>query len=81
MKRGPFALGAVAIALLGVGFYLQIGQNERNLERAAAIAAGPPDVVEFDQYDAGRDMTGQREVVVRGQPVLENAYRLIFSES
>lgn len=81
LKRGPLTLGAVAVAILGAGFYLQIGENERTAARLAAIEAGPPPVVEITKFDEDRDMTGQREVVVRAQPVIEHAYRLTYSEN
>ena len=80
LTRGPLTIGAVAIAILGLGFYLQVGQNERNVERAAAIAAGPPPVFDIASYDADRDMTDQREVVVRAQASMSNRYRLTYSE-
>lgn len=81
LMRGPLTLGAAAIAILGAGFYLQIGQNERNAERVAAIAAGPPKAFNISQYDADRDMTDQREVVVRAQASMSNRYRLTYSEN
>lgn len=80
IRRGPIGLGVLAVVLLGLGYYLQIGQNERNAQKLAAIEAGPPAVVDITKFDADRDVTDVKEVVVRAQAVMEDAYRLTLEK-
>jgi hypothetical protein len=46
-RRGPILLGALAAAILGAGFYLQILDNERTAREAEALKAGIPAVVQL----------------------------------
>lgn len=79
LRLGPLGLGAIAVAILGLGFYLQIGENTRSAAKAEAFAAGPPPAVDIIKFDRDRDMTDRNEVVVRAQPLIEYAYRLTYT--
>lgn len=81
LRLGPLVLGLIAVAVLGLGFYLQIGQNERDATKAAALAAGPPALVNIVKFNRDRDVTVMDEVVVQAQPVLDFAYRLTLEKS
>ena len=77
---GPLVLGAMAVAILALGYYLQVGQNDRDRMKAAALSAGPPASVAIEGFDRDRDMTQLREVVVQAQPFMELAYRLTLQK-
>lgn len=76
LRLGPLALSLIAVAVLGLGFYVQIEQNGYDARKAAALAAGPPAVVGISKLNLESDVTVMDEVVVQAQPVLDFAYRL-----
>lgn len=80
LRLGPLGLGVIALAVLALGFYLQIGEYTRDVQRAAALAAGAPAAVDIVKFDRDRDMTDLREVVVRAQPIMDVAYRLTLTK-
>jgi hypothetical protein len=81
VRLGPLGLGAIAVAILALGYYLQVAQNDRDGLKAAALAAGPPASVAIEQFNRDRDMTQLREVVVQAQPVRELAQRLTLHKN
>lgn len=76
LRRSPLVFGFVAVAILALGYYLQIGENERRADNLAALRAGPPAAVDIDTFDHNRNVTNMREVVLRAQPVMKYARRL-----
>lgn len=81
VRLGPLGLGAISVAILALGYYLQVAQNDRDGLKAAALAAGPPASVAIEQFNQDRDMTQLREVVVQAQPVRELAQRLTLHKN
>jgi hypothetical protein len=81
VRLGPLGLGAIAVAILALGYYLQVAQNDRDGLKAATLAAGPPASVAIEQFNRDRDMTQLREVVVQAQPVRELAQRLTLHKN
>lgn len=81
LRLGPLALGGIAVAILGAGYYLQIQQNERNVLRLQALQDGPPAVVDIMKFDSDVHTTELREAVVRAQPLFDNAYRLTLEKN
>jgi hypothetical protein len=81
VRLGPLGLGAIAVAILALGYYLQVAQNDCDGLKAAALAAGPPASVAIEQFNRDRDMTQLREVVVQAQPVRELAQRLTLHKN
>lgn len=79
-RLGPIGLGIGAVIVLGVGYFLQVSQNDRAAAEAAALAAGPPAAVDVAAFDPDRDVTELREVVLRGQAVFEFAYELTIEK-
>ena len=80
LRLGPIGLGIGAAIILGIGYFLQISQNDRIAAEAAALAAGPPVAVDVAKFDRERDATELREVVLRGQAVFDFAYRLTLEK-
>lgn len=80
-RLGPLALCLIAAAILGLGYYMQLGENDFNARKAAALAAGPPAAFDIAGFDRDRDVGSMDEVVVRAQPVLANAYRLTYTDN
>ena len=81
LRLSPLVLGALALAILALGYYLQIGENSLNARKAAAFVAGPPAIVEISAFDPARDITDMNEVNLRAQPVFEHAYQLTYEKS
>ena len=85
VRLGPLGLGAISVAILALGYYLQVAQNDRDglkaATLAATLAAGPPASVAIEQFNRDRDMTQLREVVVQAQPVRELAQRLTLHKN
>lgn len=81
LRLGPLGLGFIASVILVLGYFLQVAENERNIEKRAALMAGPPPVVNITQYDRDRDVTEIGEVVVRAQAVMADAYRLTLEKN
>lgn len=81
VRLGPLGLGAISVAILALGYYLQVAQNDRDGLKVAALAAGPPASVAIEQFNRDRDMTQLREVVVQAQPVRELAQRLTLHKN
>lgn len=76
VRLGPIGLGIGAAIMLGIGYFLQVSQNDRVAAEAAALAAGPPAAVDVAKFDRERDTTELREVMLRGQAVFDYAYEL-----
>ena len=81
VRLGPLGLGAISVAILALGYYLQVAQNDRDGLKAAALAAGPPASVAIEQFNQDRDLTQLREVVAQAQPVRELAQRLTLHKN
>jgi hypothetical protein len=81
VRLGPLGLGAISVAILALGYYLQVAQNDRDGLKVAALAAGPLASVAIEQFNRDRDMTQLREVVVQAQPVRELAQRLTLHKN
>jgi hypothetical protein len=85
VRLGPLGLGAISVAILALGYYLQVAQNDRDglkaAALAAALAAGPPASVAIEQFNQDRDLTQLREVVAQAQPVRELAQRLTLHKN
>ncbi|SHI88227.1 hypothetical protein [Wenxinia saemankumensis] len=67
LRMPPLALLALAGLILAGGGVMQHRASLSNLDRAAAVAAGPPAQVEAGAYDRGTDRTALDEVHLRGQ--------------
>ncbi|SMX43515.1 hypothetical protein [Octadecabacter ascidiaceicola] len=80
LRLGPIGLGVGAAIVLGIGYFLQVSQNDRVAAKAAALAAGPPAAVDVAKFDRESDATDLREVVLRGQAVFDYAYRLTLEK-
>lgn len=78
---GPMALFAGAVAVLALGYFLQLSENERELRKAAALAAGPPAVVDIEEYDRATDRTDMGEVNLRAQLDFSMDYQLTLEGS
>lgn len=87
---GLFRLGAIALFMLaagvaGGGWYLGERQAEamaeREAEKAAALAAGPPPAVEITAFDRDAHVGPLNEVQVRAQLDLSMDYELTLEKS
>lgn len=78
---GPLALGLIAAAFFGIGYYLQIEQNEKFARNARLLAAGMPGVVDVQSYDRDMHRTEAGEVHLRAQILPEHGYELVIEES
>lgn len=81
LMSGPLALFGGAAAVLAVGYFLQVSENEREVRKAAALAAGPPPVVNIEDYDRATDRTDMGEVNLRAQLDFSMDYQLTLEGS
>lgn len=81
VMSGPLALFAGAAAVLALGYFLQIAENDRELRKAAALAAGPPAVVDIEDYDRASHRTDMGEVNLRAQLDFSMDYQLTLEGS
>lgn len=76
-----WALGVIAAAVLGAGWYLQTLDNEREAAYARALVEGPPALVDITAFNKDTDMNAAREVYVQAQAAFEYSYDLWFEDS
>lgn len=81
LRGGPITLGLMAVALLGVGYYLQLGQNQHRALNAAALANGPPPAIDIAAFDATQHLTPWGEATVQAQALFDHATPLTIVKS
>ncbi len=79
LNRGPLALVVIGAALFGAGVYFEGLGEEREQRRAAALAKGPPPVVDIEAFSKRRDVHDFSEVHVRTQLDFSMDYRLTLT--
>lgn len=81
LRLGPIGLGGLAAAIMGIGYYLQVLDNERTANDALAHAAGMPDMVQLADARAAQDRSVIGEVNVQAQLAWEYSYDLWYEEN
>jgi len=76
VRLGPLPLVLIAAAILGGGFYSEIDAQKKDAARAAAIAAGPPEVVDIAAFDPQVHVAPFDEVRLNAQLDLAMDYQL-----
>ena len=77
--RGPLGSFLIAAALIGFGYQQYMAAESTNEARAAALAEGPPPVVDIDTYIPARNDGHLGEVNVRAQLDLTWDYQLTLT--
>ena len=67
LRLGPIPLGLIAAAFFGAGIWLQMQENQINLEKAEALLAGPPPAVNLSDFNPVHDIHPFDEVAIRAQ--------------
>lgn len=80
VRLGPIGLGIGAAIMLGIGYFLQVSQNDRIAAVASALAAGPPAAVDVAKFNHERDATDLREVAFTPPDANETTMFGIFSK-
>ena len=79
MRLGPLALGLIAVAIMVVGYFLQVKQNETHALNAQILAAGAPAPINL--VDAvGLTALDTDEVVIQAQLAWDYSYDFWFEE-
>ncbi|MCF2871066.1 hypothetical protein L0664_08305 [Octadecabacter sp. G9-8] len=81
LQLGPMALGAIAAAILGAGFYLQVLDNERTAQQVQALRAGQPAVVDLTDARTAEALSVIGEVNAQAQLAWDYSYDLWYEES
>ncbi|MEJ6477411.1 MAG: hypothetical protein QNL92_01875 [Octadecabacter sp.] len=80
IMSGLLALFGGAAAVLVLGYFLQVNESEQEAHKAAALAAGPPAVVNIEKYDRDTHRTEMGEVNLRGQLDFSTDYELTLED-
>ncbi|AKS47310.1 hypothetical protein SAMN05444287_3049 [Octadecabacter temperatus] len=81
LRRGPVGLGIAASLVLASGILLQLRVNQIDAKNAAALAAGPPAIIEIANATPSSGANGVNEVVLQSELVWEMTYDLWYEES
>ncbi len=79
LRLKSWALGLIAVVLLGIGVLLQTNSNKQDALKVAALAAGPPEAVDIEAFVKDRDMSELREVALLAQPVWDYTFELTLT--
>ena len=74
LRLGPIGLGVIAVAILGLGYFLQLKSNELDATKAAALAAGPPDAVNIAAFDGlvAESRPTHKDKAISFKPVIQD---------